>query len=107
MSMKGQTVAAHLVPRRVLDPVEWDHIAVVGLGHIKVCKHLGLVGVQIGSVSQLTRDTGEKRRGSCNTRRGRVLARGRHCVVISGKAREDLLSSFQSSPFAYMLTNTC
>ena len=81
---------------------------VVTLGHIEACKHLGLVGVQIGSVSQLTRDTGEERRRLCSmTRRGRALARGQHCVMISGKAREDLLSSFQPSPFVYMLTNMC
>ena len=82
MSVKGQIVAAYLVPRRVLDLVEWDHVAVVGLGHIKVCKHLGLVAVQISSISQSTRDTGEERRKLCGTMRGgRALVRGRHCVV--------------------------
>ena len=104
MSITGQDTATHLIPRRVLDPVEWDHIMVVGLGHIKARKHLGLVVVQIGGVSQLTRDMGEERRRSCGTTRGRrKLTRGRHCVK-QVKAKEDLLSSFQSLLFAYMLT---
>ena len=62
LSIKGQIAAANLGSRRVLDPVEWDHVMVVGFGHIKACKHLGLIAVQVGGVSQLTRDTGEERR---------------------------------------------
>ena len=82
MSIKGQIVAAHLVPRGILDPVEWDHIAVVGLGHIEVGKYLGFVAVQVSSISQLARDTCEERGRLCSTTRGgRRLTRGWHCVV--------------------------
>ena len=95
----------YLTPRRVLDPVEWDHITMVGKSHIEACKHLGFVVVQISGVSQLTRDMGKKRRRSTLTTGGRRQTRGWHCVV--SKVREDLLSSFQSSPFTYMLTNMC
>ena len=77
-------MVAHLIPRRVLDPVEWDHVVVVGLGHVKACKDLGFILIQIGGVSQLMRDTGEERSRSCSMMRGgRALARRQHCVVIS------------------------
>ena len=64
LSIKGPITTANLGSRRVLDPVEWDHVTVVGLGHIETCKDLSLVGVQVGRVSQLTRNTGKERRRS-------------------------------------------
>ena len=73
----------YLVPRRVLGPVEWDHVTVVGKSHVEMSKDFRLVLVQVGGVSQLTRDMGEKRRRLCSTMRGRALARGWHCVVMS------------------------
>ena len=82
MSIRGQNTATYLVPRRVLDSVEWDHIMVVSESHIEACKHLSLVIVQVGGISQLMRDMGEKRRRSSLTMRGRRLMRGQHCVVI-------------------------
>ena len=75
-------MATFLVPRRVLDPVEWDHGTVVGSSHIEACKHLGLVAVQVCGVSQLTRDTDEERRQSYSMMRRR-LAGGWHHVVMS------------------------
>ena len=74
-------MATYFIQRGVLNPVEWDHITVVSSSHIEVCKHLSLVVVQIGGVSQLTRDTGKERRRSYSTTRGRRLMGGRHCVV--------------------------
>ena len=80
---KGQDTATYLVPRRVLDPVERDHIMVVKLSHVEACKDLGLVLVQVGGISQLARDMGEKGRdASLTMRRGRTT-RGQHCVVIN------------------------
>ena len=74
----------YLIPRRVLNPVEWDHVAVVGKRHVEVCKHLGFIPIKVGGVSQLTRDTSEeRRRPSLMTRGGRALVGRRHCVVIS------------------------
>ena len=74
--------AANLGPRGLLNPVEWDHVTVVGLGHIEACKHLGFVAVQVGGVSQLARDMGKERRRLCSTMRGRRrVTRGWHCVV--------------------------
>ena len=84
LSIKGQDTATYLVPRRVLDPVEWDHITVVSSSHIEACKDLGLVAIQVGGVPQLTRDVGKKGGRTSLTTRRRVLARGRHCVRISG-----------------------
>ena len=78
-------MAMYLIPSWVLDPVKRDHITVVGDGHIEARKHLSLVAVQVGGVSQLARDTSKKgRRSSGLTTRGRRLTRGWHCVVISG-----------------------
>ena len=73
----------YLIPGRVFDPVEWDHIMVVDKGHIETSKYLGLIDIEIGGVSQLMGDMGkERRRLSLMTRR-RALAGGRHRVVIS------------------------
>ena len=80
-------MAMYLVPRRILDLVERDNITVVKLGHVEVCKDLGLILVQAGGVSQLTRDTSKKGRdSSLTTRRGRTT-RGRHCVVKSEQSK--------------------
>ena len=54
---------------------------VVGERHIEMSKNLGLVVVQVGSVPQLMRDTGKKRRSSSLTTRRRALVGGQHCVV--------------------------
>ena len=79
-----QDMATYLVPRRVLNPVEWDHITMVSESHIKTGKHLSLIIVQVGGVSQLTRDVGKKGRGSSLMMRGgRTLVGGWHCVRIS------------------------
>ena len=55
-------MATYLVQRRVLDLVKRDHVAVVGSSYIKMSKNLGLIVVQVGGVSQLTRDMGEEGR---------------------------------------------
>ena len=75
-------MTTYLSPSRVLDPVKWDHVTVVTLGHIEACKHLGCVAVQISGVPQLVRDAGKERRESCGTTsRRRRVTRGWHRVV--------------------------
>ena len=76
MSTKGQNTATYLVPRRVLDLVEGDHVTVVSESHVETSKYLSLIIVQVGGVSQLTRDMGEKRRRLSLTTRRRALAGG-------------------------------
>ena len=76
-------MAMYLAPRRVLSPVEWDHITMVSRSHIEACEHLGFVVVQVSGISQLVRDMGKERRRSSLTTRGRRWTRGWHCVVIS------------------------
>ena len=45
LSIKGQDMATYLVSRRVLSPVEWDHVMVVGESHIETSEYLGLIVV--------------------------------------------------------------
>ena len=46
-------MTTYLIPRGVLDLVKRVHIMVIGDGHIEVCKHLSLITVQVGGISQL------------------------------------------------------